>query len=317
MSGFVEIVWSVVDIDRACAAMVDVAGYQRHDLPYATPEELAYWNVPGCTGIAQAMLTAPGETKGSLRLVSFQGCRRQPIRPSQRTWDSGGIFDLDLFARDARGIYDALVERHGWTAFGNPVDYVMGAFDVTQVVARGPDGLVLAIIEPRQAVEIALPPADRLTRIFNSTQLVRDVGDAIAFYTDVLGWKVMMDMVIDDAVEPGADVLGLPMPYARAVRRRVAIVHPEGRNDGSVELIEIDFAGEDYAERAVAPNIGLLALRVPVDDVASLAAQVAGCGHALHTPPTLVDVAAIGRTLLFSVRTPDGAIIEFFEAGGA
>lgn len=314
MSGFVESLWSVHDIDRACAAMVDVAGYERQELPDAEPQEVAYWQVDGCTGVQQAMLCAPGETIGRLRVVEFQGCEKYSIRPSQRSWDTGGIFDLDLFSRDARGIYRALVERHGWTAFGEPVDYVMGAFDVTQVVARGPDGLVLAIIEPRQATDIALPPPERLSRIFNSTQLVRDVGCAIAFYTDVLGWKVMMDMVIDDAVEPGADVLGLPMPHARTVRRRVAIVHPEGRNDGSVELIEIGFDGQHHGERAVAPHVGLLSLRVPVADARAMADAILARGHGLHKPPTLLDVAGIGPALFFAMRTPDGAILEFFEA---
>lgn len=315
MSGFTEIVWSVHDIDRACASLVDVANYRRQDLPDASAEEIDQWQLhEPCTRLRQALLTAPDETRGALRVVEFQGCARVAIRPSQRTWDTGGIFDLDLFTRDVRANYRRLVERHGFSAFGEPVDYVLGEFDVTQVVARGPDGLVLAIIEPRQATEIPLPADGCLSRVFNSTQLVRDMDAALDFYTRVLGWHIMMDLTIDDAVEPGADVLGLPMPHARTARRRVAIVHPEGRNDGSVEMIEIQgFDGRDYAARAVAPNIGLLALRVPVSDAAALAARIRAAGATLHAPLVPLDIAGLARGLFFSVRTPDGAIVEFFE----
>lgn len=313
MRGFVEVVWSVYDIDRACAALVDVAGYERHDLPDMAPDELAYWQVPDCSRARQALLTPPGGGRGTIRAVAFESTARQLIRPSQRTWDTGGIFDVDMFTRDVRGLYRALEARHGWTAFGEPVDYVMGEFDVTQVVARGPDGLVLAIIEPRQSTEIDIPPAGTLSRVFNSTQMVRDMDAALAFYTGVLGWTALIDMVIDDAVEPGADVLGLPMPIARTLRRRVAIVHPDGRNDGSVELIAIALEGRDYGPRAVAPNVGLLSLRFPVGDARALAQRITRAGHPLHAGPALLDLAGIGPALVIAVRTPEGALLEFFE----
>jgi catechol 2,3-dioxygenase-like lactoylglutathione lyase family enzyme len=310
-----EMLWSVFDIDRACAALVDVAGYVRTDLPDAGPDQSAAWGLPdNCTRIAQTLLTAPGETLGAIRLICFEGCERQLIRPSQRTWDTGGIFDLDVFSRDARRAYRALVERHGWTAFGEPADYVAGEFDVTQVVARGPDGIVIAIIEPRQHSDIPMPPDGMLSRVFNATQIVRDMDASIAFFTEILGWKVTMALDIDDAIEPGADILGLPLPYARSTRRRIAIVHPDGSNDGSVELLQIDgLHGHDHAERAIAPNVGLMAARFPVPDVQATADAICARGGALHCLPCDVVIAGIGQTRLFAIRTPDGAILEFFQ----
>ncbi|MFZ2998675.1 VOC family protein [Sphingobium sp.] len=315
VSGMLEMLWSVFDIDRACAALVDVAGYVRTDLPDAGPDQAAAWGLPDSRArIRQSLLTAPSDPGNALRLVCFEGRERVLIRPSQRTWDTGGIFDLDIFSRDARAAYRALVERHGWTAFGEPVDYVLGHFDVTQVVARGPDGIVLAIIEPRQHSEVPLPPPGALSRIFNATQIVRDMDAAIAFFTDILGWRVTMAMDIDDAVEPGAGVLGLPMPYAQTVRRRMAIVHPDGTNDGSVELLQIDgLHGHDYAARATAPNIGLFAARFPVTDADATAAAIVARGGTLHCAPCDVAIAGIGHTRLFAIRTPEGAILEFFQ----
>ena len=307
--------WSVFDIDRACAALIDVGGYVRTDLPDAGADQAAAWGLPDdCSRIAQVLLTAPSDPATVLRLVRFDGCEQAMIRPSQRVWDTGGIFDIDIFSRDARAAYRALVERHGWTAFGEPADYVLGDFDVTQVVARGPDGMVAAIIEPRQRSDVALPPPGALSRPFNATQIVRDMDATIAFFIDILGWRVTMAMDVEGAVEPGADVLGLPLPHARTTRRRMAIVHPDGTNDGSVELLQIvGLHGHDHADRAIAPNIGLFAARFPVADADIAAAAIVARGGTLHCLPCDVTIAGIGRTRLFAIRTPDGAILEFFQ----
>lgn len=314
MTGIQEVVFSVYDIARASAALIAVGDYRLMALPDADAAQAAAWHVPaGYTRIEQALLLPPDDDKGALRLVAFHGLDRDLIRPSQRTWDSGGIFDLDLFSRDVRGVYRKLQRDHGWTAFGEPVDYEIGDFDVTQVVAIGPDGLVLAVIQPHKPPTLELPAFTALSRIFNSTQIVRDFDATLAFYRDVLEWRPMMDTTIDDAIEPGAEVLGLPMPHARSCVRRVGIVHPTGSNDGSVELIEIGLAGRDFAERAVAPNVGLLALRIEVPSVAAYAAGIIRRGGVLYTAATRLDLAGLGRVELFSIRTPDGAILEFYE----
>lgn len=315
MSGIEEVVLSVFDVDRACAPLVALGGYRRVDLPDASASQAAAWQVPaGCARIEQVLLVPPGGTRGALRVVCFHGLERTLIRPSQRTWDTGGIFDLDIFSKDVRSTYRRLQQEYGWTAFGEPVDYVMGEFDVTQVVAIGPDGLVLAIIEPHRPPSFALPPFEAMSRIFNSTQMVRSIDAALAFYCGTLGWKALVDMTIDDAVEPGADVLGVPMPAARTCARRVAIVHPEGVNDGSIELIEIaGFEGRDYADRAVAPNVGLLTLRLSVSAIRAYAQEIADRGAIFHSPLGLVETAPYGPVLSFSIRAPDGAILDFYE----
>jgi predicted enzyme related to lactoylglutathione lyase len=318
MTGIAEAILSVYDIERACRPLVEAGGYEREDLPDCPPQQWSAWHVPQrCTRIAQTLLRAPGDPRGRIRLVRFDGVDQALIRPSQRTWDSGGIFDLDMFSKDVRALYAELVVKHGWTAFGEPVDYVIGEFDVAQVVARGPDGLNLAVIQPHKPPLFDLPEFDRLSRVFNSTQLVADLDRAFAFYRDILGWQVLIHEEVTGVVEPGADVLGLPMPLARESLRRVAIVHPKGRNDGSVELIAIGgVEGHDYAERAVAPNVGLLALRLTVENARTEAAAIVARGGTLYSPPTNLDLAPFGPATVFSVRAPDGAILEFVECPG-
>jgi len=312
-TGISEVIFSTYDIDRAMDPLVAVAGFRKVALLDAPPEQFAAWRVPdGCTRIEQALYCAPGDNRGRIRAVCFHGVEKDLIRPSQRTWDTGGIFDLDLFSTDVRSVYRELQQGHGWTAYGEPVDYEMGDFDVAQVVARGLDGLNLAIIQPHKRPTFELPAFSALSRVFNSTQLVADLDRALAFYEGVLGWKVLVRVEVAGHAEPGADVLGIPVPLAQTCLRRVAIVHPEGINDGSVELIElVGLGGRDFSSRAVAPNVGLLALRLTVAAPAAYARELESRGATLYSPPRTADIAPFGPIECFSVRSPEGAILEF------
>jgi len=111
-----------------------------------------------------------------------------------------------------------------------------------------------------------------------------------------------------------AILLGIPGNIARKVRRRIGIVHPEGGNDGSVQLLEMkELNGQDFADRCVAPNIGYLCARFPVADAMAYAATLQERGVKLYSAPMTLVVAPYGKVTSFSVRTPDGAILEFYS----
>lgn len=121
-------------------------------------------------------------------------------------------------------------------------------------------------------------------------------------------------MDVDDAVEPGAQVLDLPLPAARTCLRRVAIMHPDGINDGSVELIEnARMTGRDFADRALAPNVGILALRIAIGGVSDYAGTIVARDAVFDMEPRRIDIASRGPETIFAVRSLDGARIEFFE----
>ena len=311
--GFQEIVHSAFDIERLAGPLAAVGGWTRTDLPDAPREQWAAWHVPeGCTRIEQCLLHAPNDTRGPLRVVVFHGVEQRLMRSSQHVWDSGGVFDVDMYSSDANATYAAL-QRHGWTAFHDAADYGFGELQVREVIVLGPDGFVIGLIERRA------PPLDwpeglgAMTRQFNSSQIVRDYATSAAFYRDILGWKPLFEVATAGEDEP-SQILGMHLPHAADVERRVGIWHPEGTNDGSVELIQCaGIRGRDFAELAVAPNIGLLSLRFPVVDARVYAAQIVERGWSLYTPPMHLDIAPYGPTTLFSVRTPDGAILEFYE----
>ena len=116
------------------------------------------------------------------------------------------------------------------------------------------------------------------------------------------------------ADEPEYMPLGIPVNLTTSVRYRAGIVYPVPGEFGRMEMIEImDLDGRDYAARCHAPNLGILAVRFDVDSLASLAATLARRGGVATTSPTDLKLAPYGRFRGTSVRTPDGAIIQFLE----
>jgi catechol 2,3-dioxygenase-like lactoylglutathione lyase family enzyme len=153
-----------------------------------------------------------------------------------------------------------------------------------------------------------------MSRTFNALQVVRDYDVSRDFFVSRLGWSPLMERDIRDSDEPGRNMLGIPGNIARTVRRRVGIFHPDGGNDGSVQLLEMqELGGYDFSSRCVAPNIGLLCARYAVPDAKAYASTLRAKGVPLYSEPARLVVAPYGALTLFSVRTPDGAILEFYS----
>ena len=314
--GIQEVVVSVFDIDLMARAFVEAGDFLRRPLPDAAPEQIGAWRVPtGCTRIEQAHLVHRhgAGARGSLRLVKFHGIEQKVMRSSQRSWDTGGIFDVDVYSRDVSKVYRKL-QTLGWTALGEPVDYSEAKFHVRQVVASGPNGFMLAMIQRYSPPVDDVPPFENMSAIFNSTQMVADLDRAMDFYTRVLGWSVGLRFDITDQAEPGADVLGLPLPQAEKAVRRLAMLRGPGENPAAVELIENrSMRGRDFSKDCVAPNVGILCLRIPVADARAYARDIQARGATLYAEPRRVPVAPYGTLDTFSVQSPEGAILEFYD----
>jgi len=81
-----------------------------------------------------------------------------------------------------------------------------------------------------------------------------------------------------------------------------------------MEMIEImGLQGRDYSNRCHAPNLGILAVRFPVDDVEAALATIEARGWTIDTAIRTLSMEPYGSVRIFGVTTPDGAIIQFYE----
>jgi predicted enzyme related to lactoylglutathione lyase len=326
-SGIQEVVISVYDFDHLAVPFADTGDYERVALPDAPREQWASWRVPReCTRIEQMLLRAKSSSagQGSMKLVKFHGAAQKVMRSSQRSWDTGCIFDVDVRSRDTAAAYRRL-QQLGWTALGEPVEYTEAMFHVVQSVATGPNGFMLAIIQALSNVPPDQPPYTVMSPVFNSSQMVASLDRALDFYTRVLGFTTAVRFDIDHQAEPGYDVLGLPLPQAETAVRRLAMLRsPEDPASGgapatpgmpaAVELIEnASMKGRDFSADCVAPNIGILSLRIPVVDARKYAGEIKSRGGKLFSEPMALDVAPYGRVTILGIQSPEGALLEFYS----
>ncbi len=311
--GFQEAVCSVSDLEGTARVFQDVAGWEIVSRGRAGADQSRFWRLDAGQEVHEVLLRNPGETTGLLRLVAFPGAQRQQIRSSAQPWDSGGIFDLNVRVRDIHRKFSELRER-GWQFYSDPVRFQFGPFVVWEVLAKGPDGIVVAMVERVEPPLEGWPNLREMSHVFNSTQVVRDFERSRAFYLETLGFEVYLEHHGADAT-PGENVLGLPHNLAAEVPRRIIIMSPDGSNSGSVELIAFDgLTGADFAERAVPPNLGIVALRFPVADLGALVARLADRGVEPVAGPSQVRIEPYGEVGVMAIRSPEGAWLEFFES---
>lgn len=113
---------------------------------------------------------------------------------------------------------------------------------------------------------------------------------------------------------PGANLFGIPPGVSDQVGLQLYIVHPQGKAEGSIELVANPGAqGLDLAVAAAPPNFGMAVLRFPVKGLDALAAHLQARGVEPAMEPTTLTLAPWGTVRLLALRAPDGAWLEFVE----
>ncbi len=324
LRGFHEVVVSVYDIGAAIKFYQEVGGWEIAAFGDAPPELAKFWGIKDGIRIEEAVLRNKGDKSGWMRLVKFHLTdsvlikQQRQIRSSAHPWEAGGIFDLNIRVKDVKAKFIQL-QRLGWQAYADPQRFTVGKFDLEEVLLRGHDGVVLAFTQRYAPALDAFKNMREFSYIFHSTQIVKDVNASYDFYVNKLGFKIYMKNESDSKTlsSTGENVLGLPYNHATAAKRKAYILHPQGTNDGSVEIMQIEgITGKDYAGFAAAPNLGLLLLRFPCTDLDTYKKRIVEKGIVLHRDIATLEVAPYGKIRTFVVRSPDGVWLEFFEAKG-
>ncbi len=305
---------SVSDISRTAAFFTDIAGYEIVAEGPLDPAEIAANDLPaGSTGQAM-VLRAPGSVGGLVRLVDFDGAGEQlPMRPGSRAWDTGCYWSLMVRARDLDAIYADAV-RMGWWSHTPVTDLEFGGSVLKVVVLQGPDGLQVQAYERTSPPLEGFTPFERISQPFNIMQMTADREAARRLMEDVLGFDRFWFGPPYVDLQPTDMPLGIPRNLTTQIPYKAGIFYPVPSEYGRMEYIEIDgLEGRDYSGRCIAPNLGWLSVTYEVEDAEAALGIIRSRDWPIAIGVHDQARTGIGAVRSFSVRSPDGALIEFIE----
>lgn len=312
IGGFTEAVLIVRSATPHLACWIDVGGWELRHHDAVDLRLLRGWGMHSASG-EEWLLGHPGYNSGLVRLMRLDNAGTQgDMRRDDQCWDSGGIFDLDLRVLDIDKQSNALRAQQ-WHGASPPVRWDFGGLTVKEWLVRGPDNVRLALIE---RIDPPLANCDHLCGlgpVFNSSQIVRDMDAALAFYHDTLRFKKSVSYKAE-ALPSGTNVFGIPPDVADRVGLDLHILHPQGKNEGSIEIVTVPGTGGlDWSQTCSPPNFGMAALRFPVKGIVALSEHLTRCDCVIPMPTTTTVLVPHGEVRLLAVQTPDGARLEFYE----
>lgn len=313
-----EAVISVTDPDVTAKFFKEIGGYEELGRGALSASAIAAWGLPPEASGEYLLLRAPmGGDFGHVRLVSFSDAgRRTPMRPGARAWDTGCYFSMMIRVKNMQSIYDDAIRLGWWTE--TPITALQfGESDLRVVIYRGPDGVQVQTYDRLSPpLPDAIPDFERMTAPFNMMQMVADRDVAYDFFTQVLGFDTFYKGKPYTAKTPTPTPIGIPLNLTTSVPYRAGIVYPVPGEFGRMEMIEVmGLDGFDYSGQCEAPNLGILAVRYPVADAEQAKSLILERGGSVWRDVSRVTVGGMGDVDLFSVKTPDGSIMQFFSPG--
>lgn len=311
IAGFREVILSVRDLGQSINFYKKVSAWEIIYEGECSRAQLDFWDLPNTCTAVEAILANPGEISGYLRLVSFKNVKQIHIRSSAQSWDSGGIYDIDIRTVDIESSFEEF-QAHGWTAYNDPMEYEFGKFHISEVLMHGNEDIVIALIQRYKPKLEGYPNLKKLSRVFNSSQVVADMEVAKDFYINTLGFKIYMEQNLEGTTKD-QNLFGVPQNIYEKIKRKICIVSPVGKNEGSVELIQLEgISGKNYASLAKPPNLGLLALRFPTKGLNNLVEHLKSKQENIIQNRNIV-IPPYGHCQCLSIQSPDGAWLEFYE----
>ncbi|MCS6967664.1 MAG: VOC family protein [Cytophagales bacterium] len=309
-----EVVFSVGSIEKAAATYRHYMGWQVVHQAEGDYYQPAFWQLPqGCT-LDEMLLRLPGTSEtGQIRLVKFHSLKQEYIRPGGQPWDTGGYLDIDLRVNDIQQVCNHLREM-GWHSIGNPVQMQMGPFLLEEVLMKGHDEIVIALVHRISPSQPIIEGGKHIvSNVYLSAMIVKDFEQSVDFFVNKLGFQLLNRISVCRPT-PGPTIFGLPYNIAPQAPANLAIISPDGSRNHMLDVIKIDnITGEDFSQRALPPNRGILMFRFPVKGIEDYARFVQQNGVNLQLPLTSTCIAPYGEVKAFAVRSPDGCWLEFFE----
>lgn len=308
--GYHELLIVTADASAWIGEFVPIAGWEVRETGSVDDGWLSLWGVERAA--TYTVIGNPGTERGFIRLIEFEGEPGDFIRPNGQSWDTGGLFDFNMRVADMDATRRNLMDA-GWTGASEPIQFSFGPFVVKEWLPRGLDGVRLAVIERVQPPLEGWPNMKKFSRAFNATMVVTDIEDARRFWRDGMGFRSYLDHKASSKTS-GPNVLGLPHNLATEIVRDVSILHPNGENEGSIELLAFEGArGSDFSGRTDMPNRGLARLRFPAEGLAEVREYIANLGYQVSDIVGGLPMSGVGTVDVFVATAPGGTKIEIYE----
>jgi len=310
--GYKEVIFSVRDIERDLNVYSKLGGWSISDRNHLSKSQLSFWNLSSKVTGHTALLKYPGRDTGIVRLVSFKNVEQKHIRAHAQSWDTGGIYDVDIRVKDIRKKTEEFL-YHGWSGYSDIKEYHFNEFHVSEILIKGSEDIVFALIQRHAPTLEGYPMLTEMSHVFNSSQIVKSLEESKSFYIDKLGFKEYSTFEGRNG-EAGPNVFGIPYNVFPNVIRKISILSPTGKNEGSVELVQLEgLIGRDFSKEAIAPNLGILTLRFPVDGLHEFVQSMQNKGVVIEKGIERIEMSPYGLVDIAAIKSPDGAWLEFME----
>jgi len=278
-----------------------------------------FWAVPSGTSATAALVGFPGSDVGQILLVEFHGPARQPIRNAlQRRFY--GLYNLNFYCYDIAAATRA-AEAAGYEAWSRPTTHKLsdGTGQPTEVMYEGPDAVAINLIQPnpapntvvgniRQALD-AHGVTDRgFTEVVTSSHCVEDRAASMRIHEELLGQTPLIDEVL--CSRESNSFLSLP-PEAQT---RITFMHGSSLFGKVVVSHPVNYVTTSLASRAVAPNIGYIAMGFKLADPAQVLADNTHLGLAPYGEVASLPLPGAGQLTGQLAKEPgSGSLYLFYE----
>jgi hypothetical protein len=270
---------------------------------------VTFWGNTGAHGALHRWRLPDGGSEVILLPASIEEPLLRPVACPVAT--PGGIFDINMRTDDSDWACGFLA-AHGWRELVTPVAWRFGEVETKEGLFIQDDGIVMAVMQrlhpPLQGINF-----DRMSDIFNSTQMVTSVERTLAFL-QLFDFEQFVDHRGPLPGE-GARVLQLEDQPEETARVRLSIAHPEGAMDGSIELIDVPAHPLPSIDVAKLGGRGLRALCIPMEDVEQCYERFMNSDWSdrLIHPLSHRQLPGQLNTDIFSVAAPDGGRLDFYQ----
>lgn len=313
-----EFVISVSDMERALPAFTDVLKWKIFQQGDADASVARLWGLDTETPVYQVLLGNAESTYGFIRLVEIKTDEQERIRPGGRWWDTGGIFNFNVFFRNLDSA-EAALRNYGWNANNLPATYERGdGVGGKTMMMLGPDDVMMSFQQRISRPMTGWPHFEGASHIEVGYQIVTDIKAWNDFYTNVLGFFPLGGVREIQRDEPaGPNVYGLPHNAVGFTDGWQANVKFRQTHEQSLGARQFSNAtGYDFSSHANPPNLGIMTVRIPVTDVLAIRERIVAAKAEMPSDVQIVRLAPYGNVRALAVRSPgSGAWLELFQPG--